>query len=92
MVQLSTIYNLMLKNLLRLLATSASLVALLLFANTAIAATTDNFLLLTVKQPELELVNLNVISPGLELTNQYNNTLLQHLGCSCAVCTQGINQ
>lgn len=82
----------MLKNLLRLLAASTSLVTLLLFANTAVATTTDNFLPQTVNQLELQLVNLNVISPTLELTNQSNNTLLQHLGCSCAVCTQGINQ
>jgi hypothetical protein len=82
----------MLKHLLRLLAASTSLVALLLFANTSVAATTDNFVLPTVNQPELELVNLNVISPALELTSQSNNTLLQHLGCSCAVCIQGINQ
>jgi hypothetical protein len=87
MVQLSNIYNLMLKNLLRLLATSASLVALLLFANTALAASSiDNAQILTIKQSELQLVNLNVISPTLELTNQSHNSLLQHFGCSCPVC------
>jgi hypothetical protein len=79
----------MLKNLLRLLATSASLVTLLLFANTALASSSiDNAQISTVKQSELQLVNLNVISPTLELTNQSNNPLLQHFGCTCAACTQ----
>jgi hypothetical protein len=80
----------MLKNLLRLLATSTSLVALLLFANISLAAPSiDNALTPTVKNSESQLVNLNVISPALKLTNQSDNPLLQHLGCSCAVCTQG---
>jgi hypothetical protein len=79
----------MLKHLLRLLATSASLVALLLFANTALASSSiDNVQISTVRQSELQLVNLNVTSPILELTNQSHNSLLQHFGCTCPVCTQ----
>jgi hypothetical protein len=81
----------MLKNLLRLLATSASLVALLLFANTALASSSiDNAQISTVRQSELQLVNLNVTSPTLKLTNQSQNPLLQHFGCTCPVCTQGV--
>ncbi|MGF1588446.1 MAG: hypothetical protein ACFCU7_04220 [Pleurocapsa sp.] len=78
----------MIKNILRLLAASTSFVALLLVTNSAIAATPQEKI-----QVELPHLTLNVISPSLQLVSQDSkNTLLDHLGCSCAVCTQGINQ
>lgn len=78
----------MIKSVLRLLAASTSFVALLLVTHSAIAATP-----LDKAQVELHHLSLNVISPSLQLVSQdSNNTLLDHLGCSCAVCTQGINQ
>ena len=74
----------MLKYILRLVAASASLVALLLVANQAIAAT-------PVSNSPVRLdsapVSLNIVSPSLQL-NKGNDTLLQHLGCTCAACIQ----
>jgi hypothetical protein len=75
----------MLKNILRLLATSASFVALLFATNQAIATN------LTVEhQLQSPVVSLNIFSPTLQLAN--NNTLLDHFGCSCAVCIQSLEQ
>ena len=82
----------MIKKLLRLLAASANFVAVLLVANVAIAATQiDNASLPSVDSSKSQLVNLNVVSPSLKIVQQSDNILLDHLGCSCAVCTQGIN-
>lgn len=73
----------MLKNILRLLAASASFVALLFVTNQAIAAN------LTVEdQLQSPTVSLNVVSPSLQLVN--NNTLLNHFGCSCTACIQSL--
>ena len=83
----------MINYLLRLLAASTSFVALLLVANTAIAAPQiDSSLNQTFNQPALQQVSLNVISPTLGLINQPNNLLNEHLGCSCAACTQVMEQ
>lgn len=83
----------MMKNLLRLLAASASFVALLLVANTAIAAPKiNNSLAQTVNQTALQQVSLNVISPDLELINEQNNSMFDHLGCSCSICTQAVEK
>ena len=72
----------MLKNILRLFAASASFVALLLITSPAIAtpavANLDT-------QFEIPHLSLSVISPSLR---EDSNTLLEHLGCTCAVCTQ----
>ena len=82
----------MIKKLLCLLAASANFVTVLLVANVAIAATQiDDASLLSVNRSTLQLVNLNVISPSLNIVQQSNNILLDHLGCSCAVCTRGTN-
>jgi|GEM_PF-2386575 len=78
----------MIKNILRLLTTSTSLVALLLVTNSAIAITLPAH---PVTQVKSSTVSLNVISPTLQLIGDGNNQLLDHLGCSCAVCTSGIN-
>mgnify|MGYP003433354150 FL=1 len=75
----------MLKNILRLLAASASFVALLFITNQPIAAN------LTVEhQLQSPVVSLNILSPSLQVAN--NNTLLNHFGCSCAVCIQSLEQ
>lgn len=77
----------MIKNILRLLAASASFVALLLTTNSAIAGTTIND---SPNQIEPSVVSLNVVSPNLQLIGNNNDNLLDHLGCSCGVCTQNI--
>lgn len=81
----------MLKNLLRLLVSSATFVALMLVANIAIANPAKSITTLQVdhQQPSLS-VNLNVVSPSLEFIAQSHNSLSDHLGCSCGVCTQTI--
>lgn len=79
----------MLKNLLRLLASSASFVAVLLITNMAIAAPQlDNYQLQIVNPAGLEPVNLNLVSSTLELVPHSDNILGDRLGCSCAACTQ----
>ncbi|MEM7595522.1 MAG: hypothetical protein AAF383_29150 [Cyanobacteria bacterium P01_A01_bin.83] len=76
----------MIKTLLRLLTTSSSLVALLLFTNSALAVTpTDNWL----NQTASPAISLNVVSSTLQLHTNFDD---DHLGCSCAVCTQAIEQ
>lgn len=81
----------MLKNLLRLLATSVTFIALAIFPNTALAASlVDNSLAETVKPPLLEEFSLNVISPYLKSTNELSKSPLNHWGCSCGACFQGV--
>ena len=76
----------MFKNILRLLAASASFVAFLLIANPAIALTSaDN----SVSKVETPTFNLNVTSPSLELIGS-SKTISSHIGCSCATCVQSI--
>ena len=79
----------MIKSILRLLAASTSFVALLLITNSAIAAVPVD--LAGIESPQLNIVNLNVISPALQLASN-DNSLSEHLGCSCGLCTQSINQ
>ena len=78
-------FKFMFKNVLRLLAASASFVALLLIANPAIVSSTDN----SISQVESPTFNLNVISPSLELIGS-SKTLSNHIGCSCTTCVQSI--
>ncbi|MEL6910387.1 MAG: hypothetical protein AAFR62_08045 [Cyanobacteria bacterium J06629_2] len=72
----------MLKNILRLLAASASFVALLFVTNPAIAAPAPASPSTQFTAPA---INLSIMSPSLQ---ENSNTLLEHLGCTCAVCTQ----
>ncbi|BAZ46873.1 hypothetical protein NIES4102_39150 [Chondrocystis sp. NIES-4102] len=83
---------LVLKNLLRLLAASTSLIVLLLSTNPALAFEQNDLSDVAINQPKLEIINLSIDSPILQLTNQSNNTSVEHLGCNCAVCLQGIRQ
>lgn len=79
----------MIKSILSLLAASTSFVALLLITNLAIAATPiDN----PLNRGESSIVSLNVISPSLQSMSNSNDSLMDHLGCSCAICTQGIQE
>lgn len=82
----------MIKSILRLLAASTSFVALLLITNSAIAATPVD--LARIESPQLNIVNLNVISPALQLASNDNISghLSEHLGCSCGLCTQSIDR
>ena len=74
----------MFKYILRLVAASASLVALLLVTHPAIAATSvDN----SLDRFGSASVSLNVVSPSLQLNND-SDILLQHFGCSCGACMQ----
>jgi hypothetical protein len=78
----------MLKNILRLLAASASLVALLFLTNPAIASTTTTTPVVTLNQQlRSPVMSLNVASPFLQLASN-QDALSNHVGCSCAVCTQ----
>ena len=79
----------MIKSILRLLAASTSFVALLLITNSAIAATPiDN----PLNRVESSIASLNVISPSLQSMSNGNDSLMDHLGCSCAICTPEIKQ
>ena len=82
----------MIKNLLRLLASSASFVAVLLIANMAIAAPqVDNYQPQIVDRAGLESVNLNLVSSTLKLIPYSEHTSGDRLGCSCTACTQAIS-
>lgn len=84
----------MIKNLLRILASSATFVAVMLITNTAIAqpgidissAQMDR---VSASQAGSSFINLSQISSSLK-PYKSDNPLLDHLGCSCAVCTQGV--
>lgn len=78
----------MIKSILRLLAASTSFVALLLITNSAIAANPVD--LARIESPQLNIVNLNVISPALQLAG--NDNISENLGCSCGLCTQNIDR
>ena len=74
----------MIKSILRLLAASTSFVALLLITNSALAvAPMTN----TITQLDTAYVSLNIVSPTLQLVRE-PNSLLEHSGCACALCTQ----
>jgi hypothetical protein len=78
----------MLKNILRLLAACVSFVALLFITSPAIASTTVATAEHQVQSPPVNLaVNLNVVSPSLQLASN-SGTLVNHVGCSCVACTQ----
>lgn len=76
----------MIKSILRLLAASTSFVALLLITNSAIAVTSVD-----LARVEPAHLNLNVVSPTLQSIGN-SNILQEHLGCSCAVCTRGLER
>lgn len=77
----------MYRNLLALLAASASLSVMLLIANAAYAApiAVQNFNL-AISTPIVRTVNLNFANPILNLTSQNSNPILHNLGCTCAAC------
>lgn len=83
----------MYKNLLALLAASASLAVMLSIANAAYAApvVAQNFNL-AISAPVVRLVNLNVANPTLNLTKQNSNPILHNLGCACAACADAYRQ
>lgn len=72
----------MIKNL--LLTASTSFVAILLIANSAIAITTFD----TLAQTRQSALNLNIISPSLQLVSHSNPS--DHFGCSCLSCIQSV--
>lgn len=74
----------MFKNILRLLAACISFVALLFITRPAIATTT-----VTTAEQQLQspAVNLNVVSPSLQIAGN-TDALVNHVGCTCATCTQ----
>lgn len=73
----------MFKNILRLLAACISFVALLFITRPAIATTTVT----TAYTSQSPAVNLNVVSPSLQVAGN-TDTLVNHVGCTCAACTQ----
>ncbi|MGD1920707.1 MAG: hypothetical protein ACFCAD_18585 [Pleurocapsa sp.] len=75
----------------RILASSTTFAAVMLVANVAIAQP-DSAIALSpaiISQSPSPSVNLNLISPSLK-SYQSNDSLLDHLGCSCAVCAQPV--
>ena len=76
----------MIKNLLRILASSATLVAMMLVANIAVARP-DSAIAFESVDSVATTVNLNVMSSSLQSTHA--NTLLDSLGCSCPACVEG---
>ncbi len=80
----------MLKYLISLMTAFASLMAFLVMGNTAVANSVENSTVdQTTSHIATEIVNLNVSSPFLQLNNKTATPIFEHLGCSCAVCTQG---
>jgi hypothetical protein len=76
----------MLKNILRFLVACASFVSLLFITTSAISSTP-----VTTAERQLQplMANLNVVSPSLRLASN-TDTLVDHIGCSCAACTQSL--
>ena len=79
-------FKFMLKNVLRLLTASTSFIALMLMTNSAIALPVAGN---SISQVESPAVDLNLISPSLELIGS-SKTLSSHIGCSCEACVQNI--
>ena len=67
-----------------LLTASTNFIAILLIANSAIAITSLD----TLAQARQSTLNLNIISPSLQLIS--NSTPSNHFGCSCASCIQSV--
>lgn len=84
----------MFKKLLGLLSVFAGLIVLLVIPSRANAAIQSNDVTLAEVNNQVSFapVNLNVLSPSLELTNKSSNSLFAHLGCNCGICTQQSNQ
>jgi hypothetical protein len=78
----------MLKNILRLLAACASFVALLFITSPAIASTPVTTADYQLRSP---VVSLSVVSPSLQLASN-TDTLVDHVGCACAACTQSLRR
>ena len=82
----------MLKKLITLCAASACFVALLLLANTnSIILEITNPMSQSTVQPGSQQVSLNVVPSELGFSNNQENILLEHSGCSCSLCTQLVN-
>jgi hypothetical protein len=77
----------MIRNLLRLLATSASLVFVLAIANIAYAApTVAGNEITSFSAPIVRVVSLNQANPSLGLSDNINDSILHQTGCSCSSC------
>ena len=79
----------MFKRLISLATASASVIALLLLANSnfAVAQATEYNNQKTII-PIASQVSLNVFSQELALGNSQKNLLLDHTGCSCSICVR----
>ncbi|MDJ0650833.1 MAG: hypothetical protein QNJ60_19230 [Xenococcaceae cyanobacterium MO_188.B19] len=82
----------MIRKLISIITAFASFIGLVLIGNNAMANPVENS---TVTQESytkvVKVVNLNVSSPFLELNNKTPISMLEHLGCSCGMCTQRTN-
>ncbi|MEM8832391.1 MAG: hypothetical protein AAGE96_24075 [Cyanobacteria bacterium P01_G01_bin.19] len=81
----------MLRNILRILASSATFVAVVLVANitfansSSLASQLGNVRIASINTAPVEAIDLNVISPSLNscLSDSYSNS---YSGCSCSIC------
>lgn len=80
----------MIRRLISIITTFASFIGFMLMGNHAMANPVENSTITQAPSNNVvEMVNLNVSSPFLELNNKTPISLFEHLGCSCALCTQG---
>lgn len=81
----------MIGRLISIITTFVSFIGLLLMGNNAMANPVQNSALTQVPSNNnvVEMVNLNVSSPFLQSNNKTPISLFEHLGCCCALCTQG---
>ncbi|MDJ0532835.1 MAG: hypothetical protein QNJ70_10120 [Xenococcaceae cyanobacterium MO_207.B15] len=80
----------MIKHLISFLTALAGLIGFLLMGNTAVASPLDNNTVEPAASNTVtKIVNLNVSSPLLQLNSKTATSIFEHLGCSCAICTQG---
>ncbi|MDJ0578217.1 MAG: hypothetical protein QNJ65_24065 [Xenococcaceae cyanobacterium MO_234.B1] len=80
----------MLKHLISFVTAFVSLMTFLLIGNSAVANSIENSIVdQATSHTVTEIVNLNVSSSFLQLNNKTTTSIFEHLGCSCAVCTQG---
>jgi hypothetical protein len=84
----------MLKNLLTLLATSASLAFILSVASSAYAAPIIelNNAPAISSASVVQAINLNLANPKLNLIARRDNSILHNLGCACAYCAGASRQ
>ena len=80
----------MIGKLISLITTFVSFIGLMLMGNNAMASPVENSEIAQASSNTIvEVVNLNLTSPFLQLNEKTPTSFFDHMGCSCGLCTQG---